>query len=125
MQNAADVTPPREGEGRALADHVPMTEPRRPSASQMRQHSFNVKTPYVIGLGSEIDGEEEVREHEDDSSAWGQMHETQNVEATQRRCHSMSDLEHLEEAVWDIEDRSPSAPNPPRILPRVSALPEF
>jgi len=115
MQGSADENPPREGHGRAPENNVPMTEPRRPSASQLRQHSFHVSTPFILGLGPFESDAEVVRDHEDDSYL-GQMHETQNVEATQRRCHSMSDLEHLEEAVWDIEDRSSSAPHPPRSL---------
>eukprot|EP00286_Rhodomonas_abbreviata_P020956 CAMPEP_0181299946 /NCGR_PEP_ID=MMETSP1101-20121128/6620_1 /TAXON_ID=46948 /ORGANISM="Rhodomonas abbreviata, Strain Caron Lab Isolate" /LENGTH=861 /DNA_ID=CAMNT_0023405135 /DNA_START=348 /DNA_END=2930 /DNA_ORIENTATION=- len=36
---------------------------------------------------------------------WGDAHKAQHVVEETRRCHSMSDLEHLEAAIWEIEDR--------------------
>ena len=117
---AADGTPPREGEGRTQPEQMqpPATEPRRPSASALRQNTFNAPPPYMLGLGGHESEDEAHHEHEDDSY-WGQVHGAQNVENSQRRCHSMSDLEHLEEAVWDIEDRCIRAIAQPLVLLRI------
>ncbi len=40
------------------------------------------------------------------TNLWNDAYKVQHVVEETRRCHSMSDLEHLEAAVWEIEDRS-------------------
>eukprot|EP00961_Rhodomonas_salina_P249108 3366873-Rhodomonas_salina.2 len=68
---------------------------------------------FPLGVGSQDDSS--------GSNLWGDAHKAQHVVEETRRCHSMSDLEHLEAAVWEIEDRSRFLPAGRTAVPRMNA----
>eukprot|EP00960_Hanusia_phi_P066502 766409-Hanusia_phi.AAC.5 len=86
------------------------------SVSEFFEKPQSKKKSISFGVMRTLEGEEaedsmpdeETNKEEEEAEEdlpWKDVHSAQHVLEETRRCHSLSDLENLEAAVWEIEDR--------------------
>eukprot|EP00287_Rhodomonas_sp_CCMP768_P022165 CAMPEP_0202822710 /NCGR_PEP_ID=MMETSP1389-20130828/11262_1 /ASSEMBLY_ACC=CAM_ASM_000865 /TAXON_ID=302021 /ORGANISM="Rhodomonas sp., Strain CCMP768" /LENGTH=167 /DNA_ID=CAMNT_0049495655 /DNA_START=24 /DNA_END=524 /DNA_ORIENTATION=+ len=100
-RSRSELEPQPKGEGvkkfNQFAKNLGRVMEDSPRAHESLDDGQDREFPTASKMGSQDDSTR--------ATLWRDAHKAQHVVEETRRCHSMSDLEHLEDAVWEIEDR--------------------